>query len=188
MGHAEMPLEQVAQLARVPRRRLDGLDELAVEPSLEHVDAADDERAPARHAGGEVAADLTEHDDGAVRHVLAAVGADSLDDGDRSGVPDREPLARAPGAVELAARRAVQDGVPEQVRRSDRVRRRDDDDAPAAHALADAVVRLALQIELDAGREECAEALAGRAAEARANAARRGTRAEAGRDGSAEAG
>src|SRR5439155_9108755 len=44
-----------------------------------------------------------------------------------------------------------------------------DDDAPAAEALADVVVRVTAQLERDARREECAEALARGAGEAHAD-------------------
>ena len=54
---------------------------------VEHVGRA------AGHAGGEVAADRPEDDDGAAGHVLAAVVADAFDDGGRAGVAHREPLA-----------------------------------------------------------------------------------------------
>ena len=68
----------------------------------------------AGHPGAEVAADRAEDDDGAARHVLAGVVADALDDRDRARVADGEALAGAAGAEELAAGRAVENGVAEQ--------------------------------------------------------------------------
>ena len=57
---------------------------------------------------------VTEHDDDATCHVFAGVVTDALDDRRRAGVAHRESLARGPGTVELAARRAVEDGVAHQ--------------------------------------------------------------------------
>ena len=128
-----------------------------------------------------------EHDDRPARHVLAGVVADSLDDRGRARVPHREALPGRAGAEELAARRAVEDRVPEQDRLAGVASRRRDDDAPAGHRLADVVVRLADEAELDAGREERAEALARRALEAGADAAGGRDAADRLRDGAAEA-
>src|SRR5207237_7590120 len=51
--------------------------------------------------------------------------------------------------------------------------RRADGDAAAAHRFADVVIRLSREVERDAGAEERAEALAGGAGEASADATRR---------------
>src|SRR5690606_4424532 len=51
----------------------------------------------AAHARAEVAAGLPEHDHAAARHVLAAVIADPLDDGDASAVAHGEALTGAAG-------------------------------------------------------------------------------------------
>src|SRR5439155_2044452 len=106
---------------------------------------------------------------------------------DGARVAHCEPLARGASAVELAAGGAVEDGVADEVRVAGRRRRRGDRDPAAAHRLADAVVRLALEVELDAGREERAEALPGDAREARADAAGRRRGSEAAPDQPAEA-
>ena len=52
-----------------------------------------------------------EHDDAAAGHVLAAVVADALDDGERARVAHREALAREPAEERAARRRAVEHGV-----------------------------------------------------------------------------
>ena len=90
--------------------------------------------------------------------------------------PELRTAKRSPALprhVELAARRAVQRRVADQDRARLVVRLRDDGDAAAAHALADAVVRLADELELHTCGEEGAEALAGRAVEACTHAAGR---------------
>ena len=63
---------------------------------------------------------------------------------------------------------------------------RRDHDPAAAHRLADVVVRLADEIELDPGREEGAEALAGRALETGAYPALRRARPDLAGDRPAE--
>ena len=120
----------------------------------------------AAHAGGEVAARLAEHGDGAAGHVFAAVVSGAFDDRGRAREPHGEALAGHAAEERLAAGRAVQHGVADD----DVLRRvaaeldaRTDRDAPAAHALAGVVVRVADQVERDALREERAEALAARA-------------------------
>src|SRR5204863_7867072 len=130
---------------------------------IEHVQLA------AAHARSGVQPDLAEDDDRAAGHVLARVIAHSLDDRESAGVADTEPLPGAAGAEELAACRTVEGRVAEQHRIARVVRRREQDDAPAGHSLADAVVRLPDQLELGTCAEERAEALSGRALEARAN-------------------
>ncbi|MEZ5073990.1 MAG: hypothetical protein R2691_04050 [Solirubrobacterales bacterium] len=50
---------------------------------------------PPAHSGREAAAGRTEDDDAAAGHVLAAVLADPLDDGEGAGVADREALLPA---------------------------------------------------------------------------------------------
>src|SRR5690606_41069633 len=96
----------------------------------------------------------------------------ALDDRDRAGVAHREPLADGTGDEEPATRRPVQAGVAGEHRHVGRVvLRGPDGDEPAAHALADVVVRLAGEVQLDAVGEERAEALAGRTGEADAGGA-----------------
>ena len=126
----------------------------------------------ARHAGGEVAADLAEHDDDAAGHVFAAMVAGALDDGDRAGVAHREALAGHAVEEGLALDRAVEArycrrGCSPPARAALGLA---DDDAAARQALADIVVGVADQVERDAAGEEGAEALAGRAGEAEVDA------------------
>ena len=135
------------------------------QPGAGVVDVGD----PAAHPGGEVAAGLAEDDDAAAGHVLAAVLADALDDRQRAGVADREALAGEAAEEGLAAGGAVEDDVAgDHVlgRVEARAVGRADREDAAGEALADVVVRLALELERDPRREPGAEALAGRAAQA----------------------
>src|SRR5579859_7887412 len=163
-------------------------DEVVVEPEVEDALRIVEEDLAAAHPGADVPAEASEDDDGAARHVLAGVLADALDDGGRARVPYGESLACLSCAEELAAGGAVEHRVPEQDRGAGVVLRRAHDDPAAAHALADVVVRLADELELDASREEGAEALAGRALEPRAHASRRRAGAEAARHEPADPG
>ena len=87
--------------------------------------------------------------------------AGAFDDGRCTGVADREALAGAAGREELATGSAVEHGVAEQDCVAGVIRRREHDDAPAAHALAHVVVALADHFQIDARREERTEALTG---------------------------
>ena len=118
-----------------------------------------DERLAAGHARADVPSERAEDDDRAVRHVLARVAADALDDGGRTGVANGEALARRACEEELAAGRPVENRVAGEAWFADVVGRRPDHDAASAQALADVVVRLAVENELDARRQEGAEAL-----------------------------
>src|SRR6187549_3281565 len=160
-----MPLDQHAYLLEaVGGRRLRD-DEVGVEALRERARRVEDEGVPAGHAGTEVQPGLTEHDDGPVRHVLAAVVADTFDHGDGARVADGEALSGRTRAEELASGRAVERGVPDEARLARIVERRFDDDASAAHRLADVVVGLSDEVKLDARGQERAEALPGRALE-----------------------
>ncbi len=89
--------------------------------------------------------------------------ARALDDGGRARVPDAEPFAGYAADVGLSRGRAVEGDVPDQdVLLGDEARlpRRLDDDLSARKALADVVVRVALEAEGDPPRDEGAEALA----------------------------
>src|SRR5262249_24937484 len=118
---------------------------------------------------------------------LACVLADPLDHRRGARVAHREALARATGAEELTSGSAVENGVAEQHRIARVPLRRPDDDAAAAHALADVVVRLADELELDAPGEERAEALSCRPLEARPHTPGRRRRAEHPADHAAQA-
>ena len=131
-------------------------------------------RPPAGHPGPEVGADRAEHDHDAARHVLAAVRTDALDHGRRAAVADREAHPRPPDQVQPTARRPVQHGVA-----GDRLARcrdrqiglRSDDQPPARQPLADVVVGLTDEREIDRPRRERPERLPRRAAQLEAHRA-----------------
>jgi hypothetical protein len=87
--------------------------------------------------------------------------ADTLDDGGRTGVPNSEAFARAPGDEQLTSRRTVQRRITEQDRRTRIVGRRSDDDPATAQPLPDVVVRLPVEDELDPAGREGTEGLSG---------------------------
>ena len=112
-----------------------------------------------------------EHDDDAAGHVLAAVVADALDHGARARVAHGEALAGEP-AEERARRpwrrrarccRRSRSPRPRTPRASGRAHR----DHAAGEPLADVVVGVAEERELDAGREPGAERLPRRAVSAK---------------------
>ena len=116
----------------------------------------------AAHAGGEVAPGLAEDDDGAARHVFAAVVAGAFDDRRRARQAHREALARDAAQERLAAGRAVEHGVADDdvLRRvAAEVDARPDRETAARQSLAGVVVGVADQIDRDALGEERAEAL-----------------------------
>src|SRR5947207_5010876 len=169
------PLEDGARAwrSRVPHVELEELaqmracgafrnDELRVEAKGETADRVEHVELAAAHSRRDVEPDLAEDDHSAARHVLARVVAGTFDDRDGAGVAHRETLAYASRAEELAAGRAVENGVAEQHGVAGIVASRQDRDSPAPHPLADAVVRLADELELDAGAEAGGEALPGR--------------------------
>ena len=85
--------------------------------------------------------------------------------GERAGIAHREALAGGAGGVQLAAGRAVQAGVAHDdglARHEVGARRRLQHDPAARHALADVVVRLALELQVQAAGVPDAEALARR--------------------------
>ena len=118
--------------------------------------------------GGEVAAGPAEDEHAAAGHVFAGVIADAFDDGQRAAVADGKPLAGNAADIRLAARRAVErDVADDDVVLGDerRLPRRIHGELAARQALAEVVVRVALETHRDAARHERAEALAGRAGE-----------------------
>mmetsp|Transcript_22327 Transcript_22327/g.69936 ORF Transcript_22327/g.69936 Transcript_22327/m.69936 type:complete len:407 (-) Transcript_22327:4711-5931(-) len=131
-----------------------------------------DVRDAARHARGEVAARVTKDNDATASHVLAAVVAEALDDGERARVSHAEPLAGLAAKERLAGGRAVAGNVAhDDVVRGHKVVlpqllvRRRDDDSPAREALAATVVRVAAHVDRHAGREREPEALSRRRVE-----------------------
>ena len=124
----------------------------------------------AAHSSGEVAPRPSEHHHATARHILAAVVARALDDGDGPRVAHAEALAHLAIDVELARGRTVQSGVA----RDDillgleifaATGRGQDRDAPAREPLAEVVVGLALEPDVEAANGEGTERLAGRALE-----------------------
>ena len=131
--------------------------------------------AAARHPGAEVRSDRPQDDDDTARHVLAAVLTETLDDRLRPGVADREAHPGATDEVQPAGGRAVQARVPSDrlaVRLGREVRLRLDDQPATRQALADVVVRLADESEIERRAGERAERLAGGAAQLELDRAR----------------
>src|SRR5712692_578235 len=159
-GVLVMTLDQLAQALGGRGVEFLGDDQLPVEPDVKHPRRVVHERFAAGHARAEVPSERAENDNGPVRHVFTSVAADALDDGGRARVADGEALARRAGQEELAAGRAVEDRVAGKARVAAVVRGRTDHDAASAQALADVVVRLAVENELDARVQESPEALA----------------------------
>src|SRR5205085_12685052 len=120
----------------------------------------EDVRDAAAHAGREVASGGTEHDYATAGHVLAAVVADALDDSGRAGVADGEPLAREAADERPARRRPVQHGVADDdvlLGPEGGILRGADRDDPARETLADIVVRVADERQLEPGCEPRSE-------------------------------
>ncbi len=117
----------------------------------------------AAHARGEVVAGFAEHDHDAAGHVFAAVVAQSLDHRDRAAVPHREPFSGDAVEEDLAAGRAVKDGISGDdilMRREPGAHRRDHHDASAGHALAEIIVGVPFQPQEDSRSEKRPETLA----------------------------
>src|SRR6478736_4763214 len=184
-GETGVPVEELHETLVLVGLERDERHEVVVDEPLVRVE---EKRLAAGHPGAEVATVRAEDDDRAAGHVLAPVVADALNDRKCARVAHGEPLAGRAGAEELAAGRAVEHGIAEEARIADVARRGRDDDTAAGHRLPDVVVRLADEPEVDAGREERAEALARRALESRPHAAGGGGRAHGLRDRAAQAG
>ena len=112
--------------------------------------------------------------------------ADAFDHRTCTGVAHGEALARATRDVQLAARRAVEDGVADEHGVPGVTCRRPHDDPAARHALPDVVVRLAVEREPNAVGQERSEALPRAAGEADPDAPGRRAAAEPRRDLAAE--
>ena len=153
-------------LAEIHQR--DQIDHRRIALAFELVEFVEDERDAAAHAGGEIATGAAEHDDGAARHVFAAVVADTFDDHGGAGIAHGEALAGNAAEIRLASDCAIQHGVADDdglLGHDAAVGRGPDDDAPAGKSLADVVVGFALQLERESTRGKCAEALASRSSE-----------------------
>ena len=174
-GEIGVPLEQPEEVLALVALERDQRDQLVVHEPLVRVEQV---RHATGHAGAEVASVRAEDDDRASRHVLAAVVADPFDHCGRTRVADAEALSSASRAEELATGRTVEERVSGQARIADVAGGRRDHDPAAAHRLADVVVRLADEAQLDPGGEEGAKALARRAFEPRPDATRGRPRAD----------
>ncbi len=166
LGALGMLLHQGADLGQL---RFGGpleLDHAHVAAPLERVAGVIDIGHAAAHAGREVLAHLTQHQDHAAGHVLAAVVAHALHDQGGTGVAHSEPLAGqavdkalpAGGAVERHV--AHRDVLVELVGGAGVGGHGND---AAGQALTHVVVGLAADVEGYAGRQEGAETLATRA-------------------------
>ena len=156
LGDERLDRRGVALLDRVEA------DELRVAARREGAVVVEDVGDAAAHPGGEVAPRPAEHDHDAARHVLAAVVADALDDGRRARVAHGEALAGEPAEERLAGGGPVEHGVADHdalLGREAGVVGRAHAERAAREALADVVVRVADERELDAGREPGAERL-----------------------------
>src|SRR5207249_3509558 len=156
-------LDQRADGREVPLVEGVELDHALVAALLERAVVVEHVGDAAAHAGGEIAARAAEDHDQPPGHVLAAVVADAFDHRGDAAVAHAEPFAGLAAEEDLAARRAVERDVAHDdvlLRREGRVVRRVDDDAPTREALAEVVVRVALELDGDALGEPRAEALA----------------------------
>src|SRR3954447_22894911 len=140
VGARDVLGDEVAHLDRIRLvHRAEVLDVGRVDLGAEGPVLVEHERQAAAHAGGEVAPGRPEDDDAAAGHVLAAVVADRLDDGDRAGVADAEALAGDAAEERLALRRAVQRDVADHhvvLGLERRVQRRAHRERPPRHAPA----------------------------------------------------
>ena len=117
----------------------------------------------AAHARGKIVAGFAEHDHDAAGHVFAAVIAEAFDHRDRAAVPYREPLSRDAVQENLAAGRAVKDGIPGNdifMGNEPGADRRNNHDTPAGHALAEVIVGVPFQPKENSRREKRSHALA----------------------------
>src|SRR6266566_9757401 len=158
-GPAVMLLDQRAQLMRILARDL--ARHYAVHVQLPPFDRISD---AAGHPGASVPADRAQRHRDTAGHVLAEVIARALDHRDRARVAHAEALAHTARDEEPAAGGAVGDRVAGKHRLGRRVVREGlDRDHPAAHALADVVLGLAFERELDVAIEKRSKALPGAA-------------------------
>src|SRR4051794_36216506 len=149
-----MALEVPAQLLQQLDRRARHLDQSRVEAGGQGGRWGPDERPAPRHSPAPGVAGGGPHHDGATRPVIARVVAHTLDDGRRPRVAYGKPLACGAGDVDVAAGRTVQASVAGEYGVTGVVVGRSDHDAAAGHGLADIVVGLAHQLELEAVSEE----------------------------------
>ena len=149
------------QAADVDQFVVVAIDKIALQ--VEHVGKA------AGETGAEVHPGAPEYAHRAARHVLAAVIAGPFDHRDRAGIAYREALAGDSGGIERAAGGAVQAGIAHDdgvFGDEARARRMAQHDPPRCHALANVVVGIALEVEVQAAGVPDAKTLTGDAAAA----------------------
>ena len=119
-------------------------DELPVATRGEAAALGEDVGDAAAHAGGEVAAGLAQHHDGAAGHVLAAVIADAFDDRKRAAIANGKTLAGTAGNKKPARGSAVKNGVSgEHVTAAGGSGACEYRDSSTGEALTDVVIRFA---------------------------------------------
>src|ERR1022692_2007646 len=120
----------------------------------------------ATHASCEIPAAGAEHQHQPVRHVLAAVVADPLDDRSGSGVANREAFSGNSVEERFAARGAVKCNIADQdifFGSKGGTLGWIHDDAAAGKALTHIVVGLAFESDRDSVGQKCSQTLSGRA-------------------------
>src|SRR6202046_2879103 len=123
-------------------------------------------RKAAGEAGAVIHARGAQNADHSPRHVFATMIAGAFDDGERAGVANRKSFPRPARRIEFAGGGAIQaGGAHDDGVARDRIRMSvgPQDDLAAGHALADVVVGLTLEIEVQPSDIPDTETLAGRA-------------------------
>src|SRR6202521_2071494 len=172
-GLGDVPREQSLEVLHV---RLHGLGVNAADVDELVVVAIDEVALQVQHVGkatGEPGAEVDpgapQHAHRAPGHVLAAVIPRTLDHRDRARIAHREALTGKSCGVQLPAGSAIQAGVAHDdrvLRQEARAARVAQHDPAGRHALADVVVGIAFQVQVEAAGIPYAEALPGVAAAA----------------------
>jgi hypothetical protein len=118
----------------------------------------------AAHAGCEVATTEAKNDDGASRHVLAAVIAHAFHNGGRARIANGKPFSRNPVKECLSSGGAIQGNVANDdvaFGSESRLPRRKDDEFSPGKSLADIIVGFTFESEGEAMGKEGTEALTG---------------------------
>ena len=106
-----MLVDQFADLREFRCFRLLKVDHIAVAPFSERTLGIVHVGHATAHACRKIQANFTEHEDGATRHVFAAVVAHTLDHQRRTRVAHCEPLPREPVHEPATARRTIEGNV-----------------------------------------------------------------------------
>src|SRR2546423_2852421 len=147
------------------KRRLD-LHPVSVGPAAQRAIGVEGEEHAAGHARAHVTSSGPEDEDTASGHVLTRVVARPFDDGHGAAVPYTEPLTHASREEREPTRGPIENRVAGDDLSSvvPRAGGRAHDDLATRHALADIVVRLAIEHETHAAGAEGTEALPRRSA------------------------